>query len=79
MKAGYGKRIKEIREKNDLSRGDFGDKLGLSYDQILKIENESRRPSDEIKVKIKAIINSKIRQYYWIIIQSYQVPYPHHR
>lgn len=52
MKSGYGNRIKDIREKSGLSRGDFGEKLGLSYDQILKIESENRKPSDEVKVKI---------------------------
>ncbi len=52
MKAGYGNRIKGIRERNGLSRGDFGEKLGLSYDQVLKIESENRKPTDEIKVKI---------------------------
>ena len=52
MKSGYGNRIKEIREKNGLTRDDFGKKLGLTYDQVLKIESENRKPSDDIKVKI---------------------------
>jgi len=52
VKSGYGNRIKEIREKSGLNRGDFGKKVGLSYDQVLKIESENRKPSDETKVRI---------------------------
>lgn len=52
MKSGYGNRIKEIRDKNGLSREEFGKKLGLTYDQVRKIESEDRKPSDDIKVKI---------------------------
>jgi len=52
VKSGYGNRIREIREKNGLNRCEFGEKLGLTYDQVLKIESENRKPSDETKVKI---------------------------
>jgi len=52
VKSGYGNRIKEIRDRNGLSRDAFGKRLNLTYDQVRKIESEDRKPSDDIKVRI---------------------------
>lgn len=55
-----GLRVRQIREKNNLSREVFGSKLGLSYDQVCKIENGQRQPADAVLIKIKDIFNVSI-------------------
>ena len=53
MLEGIGHRIKELRDQAGMSQADFGKKLRLSGDQVGKIENNSRRPSDEVLIRLK--------------------------
>ena len=59
-----GSRIKEIRSKSGLSQADFGEKLDITGDQVGKIENGSRRPSEEAMISIKDQFNVSIDYLY---------------
>lgn len=50
MSLGIGNRIKELREKLEVSRAAFGEKLKITADQVRKIEVEERMPSDAVYV-----------------------------
>ena len=61
---GIGSRIKELRVETGLSQADFGEKIGITGDQVGKIENGSRRPSEEAMVQIKGQFNTSIDYLY---------------
>lgn len=54
MATTIGKRLKAIRKKKHLSIDEVADELGLGYDQLVKIEADSRTLSnDEIEMFAK--------------------------
>ena len=59
-----GNRIKEIRTESGLSQADFGEKLDITGDQVGKIENGSRRPSEEAMIRLKDEFNVSIDYLY---------------
>lgn len=43
-----GRKIREIRESQNLSQSELGEKLGLNADRIQKYENGARKPKPEL-------------------------------
>lgn len=53
-----GNLMKEIREKNIISRKELSEKLGVSKRTVYSYENETMRPSEKVAEKISSILNS---------------------
>lgn len=52
-----GKRIKYLRESQDLSQKEFAQILGVQNSTLCQYENGTRIPGDDIKVKIADYFN----------------------
>lgn len=48
MKISFGKRLKELREKNNLTQKELAEKLGINAVTYLHYEKEQRQPSLEL-------------------------------
>lgn len=53
---GWGRKIKEARERKGLTREELGAKIGEKTTAIAKIENEELRPSDETVKKLEKFL-----------------------
>jgi transcriptional regulator with XRE-family HTH domain len=48
MKISFGKRLKELREENNLTQKELAEKLGINAVTYLHYEKEQRQPSLEL-------------------------------
>lgn len=52
---GYGKLIKELRKKMQMSQEEFSKVLGVSFSTINRWENEAHEPTLKTKRKLKGL------------------------
>jgi transcriptional regulator with XRE-family HTH domain len=52
----FGKAVREARERQDISRADVADRLGISYPMLANIESGRRRLSDELLEKLAPLL-----------------------
>lgn len=60
MKNILGKRIKQLREENDLSQLELAQKLNISNSTLSQYEAGNRVPSDDIKKKIADLFETTV-------------------
>ncbi|WP_432407675.1 helix-turn-helix domain-containing protein [Wukongibacter sp. M2B1] len=56
----FGKRLKTLREKLNLTRDELADKINISYSAVSKYETNSRFPDQEMLKKIADYFNVSI-------------------
>lgn len=59
-----GGRLKQLREKNKLTREELADKLGVSYSTIAKYESNTREPDIETLIELSYLFDVSID---WIV------------
>jgi transcriptional regulator with XRE-family HTH domain len=59
-----GKRIKELREMNNMRSGDFADKIGISSVFLSYMESGTKKPSYETLEKICSVLNISLSQFF---------------
>jgi len=57
---GYGKKIKEAREKLGLSRKEFASKIGEKEGVVKKVEEEKMEPDEKLARKIEKFLKIKL-------------------
>ena len=66
-----GRRIRAIRQEEDMSRGELGEKVGLNANRIQQYENGARNPKFELckqiaealKVEVSALLDPQVASY----------------
>lgn len=56
----FSKRIKRLRTQNNMTQDDLAKKLGITKSVISAYENDMRRPSYEILIKLAHIFNVSV-------------------
>ena len=52
-------RVRQYRGENGLTQIQFAEKCGISFQTVIKIEKENRRPRAGTEVKILKVIDNK--------------------
>lgn len=55
-----GEKIKNLREKNNISRENFANAVEISQSALSMYENGQRIPRDEVKLRIARFFNTSI-------------------
>ena len=54
---GYGKKVKELRGKMQMTQEEFAKVLGVSFSTINRWENEAHEPTLKMKRKLRSLFN----------------------
>ena len=54
-----GEQIRQYRGEHDLTQVEFAEKCGISFQTVIKIEKENRRPRAGTEVKILKVIGKE--------------------
>ena len=65
-----GEKIKNLREKNNISRENFANAVEISQSALSMYENGQRIPRDEVKLRIARFFNTSIEELYLTIQYS---------
>lgn len=57
-----GEKIKNLREKNNISRENFANAVEISQSALSMYENGQRIPRDEVKLRIARFFNTSIEE-----------------
>jgi transcriptional regulator with XRE-family HTH domain len=68
-----GEKIKEIRERLEMTQQEFAENIGVALSSVANWENKRREPSRLAVQSIEELLNIKGREMDWII-KSYNVP-----
>lgn len=60
-----GKKIKSLREKNNISRENFANAVEISQSALSMYENGQRIPRDEVKLRIARFFNTSIEELFF--------------
>ena len=60
-----GEKIKNLREKNNISRENFANAVEISQSALSMYENGQRIPRDEVKLRIARFFNTSIEELYF--------------
>jgi transcriptional regulator with XRE-family HTH domain len=60
-----GKKIKNLREKNNISRENFANAVEISQSALSMYENGQRIPRDEVKLRIARFFNTSIEELFF--------------
>lgn len=60
-----GKKIKNLREKNNISRENFANAVEISQSALSMYENGQRIPRDEVKLRIASFFNTSIEELFF--------------
>ena len=58
-------KLKELRQKNNLTQDDLGKRVGVSRQTIISIETYRYKPSLELAMKISRELNMKIERLFY--------------
>tara|TARA_B100000497_G_C7442462_1_gene275153 strand:- start:85 stop:285 length:201 start_codon:yes stop_codon:yes gene_type:complete len=58
-------KLKELRQKNNLTQDDLGKRVGVSRQTIISIETYRYKPSLELAMKISRELNLKIERLFY--------------
>ncbi len=60
-----GEKIKNLREKNNISRENFANAVKISQSALSMYENGQRIPRDEVKLRIARFFNTSIEELFF--------------
>ncbi len=60
-----GEKIKNLREKNNISRENFANAVEISQSALSMYENGQRIPRDEVKLRIARFFNTSIEELFF--------------
>ena len=60
-----GVKIKNLREKNNISRENFANAVEISQSALSMYENGQRIPRDEVKLRIARFFNTSIEELFF--------------
>lgn len=60
-----GEKIKNLREKNNISRENFANAVEISQSALSMYENGQRIPRDEVKLRIARSFNTSIEELFF--------------
>lgn len=60
-----GEKIKNLREKNNISRENFANAVEISQSALSMYENGQRIPRDEVKLRIARFFNTSIEKLFF--------------
>ena len=60
-----GEKIKNLREKNNISRENFATAVEISQSALSMYENGQRIPRDEVKLRIARFFNTSIEELFF--------------
>ena len=60
-----GEKIKNLREKNNISRENFANDVEISQSALSMSENGQRIPRDEVKLRIARFFNTSIEELFF--------------
>ena len=60
-----GEKIKNLREKNNISRENFANAVEISQSALSMYENGQRIPHDEVKLRIARFFNTSIEELFF--------------
>ena len=60
-----GEKIKNLREKNNISRENFANAVEISQSALSMYENGQRIPRDEAKLRIARFFNTSIEELFF--------------
>ena len=69
MKISFGKRLKELREENNLTQKELAEKLGINAVTYLHYEKEQRQPSLELIADISVFYGVSVD--YLLVLKDY--------
>lgn len=60
-----GEKIKNLREKNNISRENFANAVEISQSALSMYENGQRIPRDEVRLRIARFFNTSIEELFF--------------
>lgn len=68
-----GEKIKNLREKNNISRENFANAVEISQSALSMYENGQRIPRDEVKLRIARFFNTSIEELFFYKLSTRNV------